>query len=835
MKVLTRKSGGSGGRVFGGVSLDLLTVDDEIAVGVSGRTAIIWELSGVDVFMRSDGDVDQIYRGLENLFHHLPPSMGLQLFIRQRSGSPDGDPDLSPPWKEREEALDQGPSEKLFREEAENSIRTRFVRKRALFLALVSYEQKKKSLLAPSWYPVRTFSTTSDSRVFSELRKSLVAFRKAASVIEALLPGCGLWGTPLRGERLARHLFSRVNPLWKGPLPEKLLSLSAHSGFREHIFQTSFKEESGCLEAVDPSGRNGVGFMHALRLLPYEVDRETLSPLIHDLVFSYDMAMNIWKPSGDRLVKKVQSDATLNRFLTYLLPGRSYRIESEIESAETFLERSYEGPVESRVPLVVNMTLSHWSEDLETAVFRGDQVTQCFASMNGAMAGVEPDRQWPLFLSLLPLQGDANDRWEGLLSRELSRILPVWDGVSQDDTPWFQGKNHLSEWVGIDLWRPSDPNHNGLVVGRSGGGKSFGIKMLVGQFLMHSHRHQAIIVENGGDFERHCLFFGGDYVRIDLSGRFSLNPFPERRFLLVSQGPPREYEPDLLGFICGVVETFLSPSMAVTSVHRRILAICIEEVYDQLPGDEERPVLSHLSRELFRFRGRDREDEETGYRMGKVLESWVGGMYGPLLNRGSGLSHGGRLVAFDLSGLEHHESLKAVVFAYIAGLSLWRLMSGQGEKRLYLIFDEAHRILETLRGTSFLSHLYRTVRKYGGGVIAISQSPADFIGEDLSPAILNNTSWKWTFPVEGSDEDLLRYGLSPREIEMVGMLERDPGDFSETLFSRQDRSIILRLEPSRLEYWLSARSPEEDQVVRESAELHGGFLNGLQRLIEEME
>ena len=816
-------------------SFDLLTIDQDVLLGVSGRACLTWSLSGADIFMKSDPEVFQIYRGIENLMHHLPAGMGLQLRIRQKSGNPGKDPSLMPPWGEAflEGDGDSSSAERLFIEERMRDISIRFLRKREIFLSLVSYGDNTKKLLTPSWHPIRQISSLFGEDLWGRYAKSVSSLQKAGALIEAMLPGCGLLGRRMAESELAQHLFYLANPICQGLPPDNLLSSSPHSTLRERICQTTFLEEAERMIAVDPSGLRMFGQMHALRILPFEVDRETLSPLLFDLDFPYDLVMNVWKPDHARLPGKVQSDATINRFLTYILPGRSYRIESEISSAEEFLVRSYDGPAESRVPLVMNMSIGTWSKDEAEAVSRGEVITQCFAAMNGAMAGAESYRQWPLFLSGLPLEGDANDRWEGLLSREFSRLLPVWDGSMCDPDPWFWGKNHLSECAGINFWRPQDSNHNGLVVGRSGGGKSFAIKMLVGQFLVRSGEHQVIVVENGGDFERHCEYFGGDYVRIDLSGQYSMNPFPKRQFLMVSNGPPKEYDPDLLGFLCGVVETFLASSMEVTSLNRRILTLCLEEVYDQLPGDDARPVLSHLVRELFRFRGRDREDESTGYQMGKVLESWIGGMYGPLLNSGEGISYSGRLLAFDLSGLEQHESLKAVVFAYIAGLSLWRLLSGSGEKRLFLVFDEAHRILSHLRGTSFLSHLYRTVRKYGGGVIAISQSPEDFLGEDLSAGILNNTAWKWIFPVSTKEEDLLAFGLTPREVELLQTLDSRPGDFSEVLFSRQGESMILRLEPSLLEYWLCAKSPEEDLVVKERVLETGGLMEALKTLLEE--
>jgi hypothetical protein len=45
--------------------------------------------------------------------------------------------------------------------------------------------------------------------------------------------------------------------------------------------------------------------------------------------------------------------------------------------------------------------------------------------------------------------------------------------------------------------------------------------------------------------------------------------------------------------------------------------------------------------------------------------------------------------------------------------------------------------------------------------------------------------------------------------------------------------MILRLEPSLLEYWLSAKSPEEDRVVKERVLETGGLKEALKSLLEE--
>ena len=425
--------------------------------------------------------------------------------------------------------------------------------------------------------------------------------------------------------------------------------------------------------------------------------------------------------------------------------------------------------------------------------------------------------------------------------RSRSRDLPEWEPGSPGErprevaaahgiVPWFFAKNHRQEILSLDFWSRELPNANGLVIGRSGSGKSFGVKMLLHQYLLASPDHHAVIVENGGDFERMCAFFGGDYVRIDLSGSFSLNPFPLKEDLSREGG---SYDPDWMGFLVALLETFLITAHPVTPLHRSILGQCLGDLYDRLPDGQGRPCLSDLVRTLFSFRGRDAEDEESSVRMAKTLESWSTGLYAPLFNNPQGFRPQSRLLAFDLSGLDRQEALRGIVFAFIAGLSMEKLFR-EKNRRLYFIYDEAHRLMTQFSGTGFLEHMYRTARKFGGGVVAMSQSPEDWLGENREGGILGNSSWKWIFPCSVLPETYRKIGLSEREGQIIDSLDFARGDFSECYLSMGTRRGILRLEPSPLEYWMAARSPEEDRLFAAMLEEKGAVKEALLALAEEI-
>ena len=801
---------------------DLEKLSGTTLVGLSGRVGRILSLSGVNMLPLDEEEAAQVYRGLVALIAHLPEGYGLQFRVELRHGRPGEWPGIAPePLRQQGSFLKEVSAESLatLSQDKRRDFEERPARRRRLFMAIVGYPPPEKERLRLSFMPRGGRARAVREEEGSPLTRRIRAIREVEEALMALLPGAGMEGTRLSEEEILRHLAERANP-------GLLLSAPFRADLRGEIpplFQTTFQEFPGEIRAFRPDGTALWGRFHALRQLPALFHRETLAPILEGPDFDCDLTLNLFKPDRALTSRSVQSNATVNRFLTLLLPGRSYRLESVIAEQDDFLRAIHEGPEEESRPLVANLTFGYWHPERKVLSERGMETVRSFGEAEGALCALEPFRQWPLFRSQFPLDGDANDRWEGMTAAQASRFLPVWDRFPDQERPWFIAKNHRQEIVGLDFWSRELPNANGLVIGRSGSGKSFGVKLLLSQYLMADPSNRTIIVENGGDFERLAGFLGGDYVRIDLSGRFSLNPFPLRADLAGSDG---QYDPDWMGFLVALIETFLITAHPVLPLHRSILAHCLADLYDRLPDPDARPCLIDLVRTLFSYRGRDTEDEETSLRMAKTLESWATGLYAPLFNNPAGFQPSSRILAFDLSGLDRQEALRGIVFAFIAGLSLERLFR-EKNRRLYFVYDEAHRLMTQFKGTGFLEHMYRTARKFGGGVIAMSQSPEDWLSEGREGGILGNSSWKWIFPCSVLPETYRRIGLSEREIALIESLDFVRGEVAECYLSMGTRRGVLRLEPSPLEYLLAARSPEEDAWIARACEEAGSMPEGL--------
>ena len=107
-------------------------------------------------------------------------------------------------------------------------------------------------------------------------------------------------------------------------------------------------------------------------------------------------------------------------------------------------------------------------------------------------------------------------------------------------------------------------------------------------------------------------------------------------------------------------------------------------------------------------------------------------------------------------------------------------------------------------------------------VLSISQSPEDFIQSKASTAILVNSYVKYILKLQKGHEVLGRFDLNENEIKAVRELEVRQGEYSEVFVKFFNRSVVARLEPSALEYWMATTAPEDTAFLERERLRHSG-------------
>jgi type IV secretory pathway VirB4 component len=179
------------------------------------------------------------------------------------------------------------------------------------------------------------------------------------------------------------------------------------------------------------------------------------------------------------------------------------------------------------------------------------------------------------------------------------------------------------------------------------------------------------------------------------------------------------------------------------------------------------------------------------------------------------------LVCFDLKGLETHPDLQGIIAIIITGL-LWDLMERNLGHNKVIFADELWKVLDD---SSTIGHLvvelFRTARKMGAGIFAISQSIDDIEKVSFSAPIKDNALNHFILAHKSKQiESLTRaFGYSEREMALISSLER--GEF---MLDRDGRMTVLRADMSIFDHDLFTSDRQENNVLEKKLAEHNGNL-----------
>ncbi|MDI6757889.1 MAG: ATP-binding protein, partial [Endomicrobiia bacterium] len=377
----------------------------------------------------------------------------------------------------------------------------------------------------------------------------------------------------------------------------------------------------------------------------------------------------------------------------------------------------------------------------------------------------------------------------------MAHLLPVhrpWGGTKQAKMLFPTAGGEI---IGLDPFDPALPAKHGLIIGSTGAGKSFTTNYVLTNFLVESQKNHVVIIDVGGSYRKLCDVFNGQYVDINFSDEYAFNPFPSKKFFYKNG----QVEPDEMLFMQLILQKMLQRP-ALSGREQMIIENTIKTVYEKAPGDVV--TLGDFVGGLKEYPG-DEDDRSTAVSFFKDLGPWVSGRYAVLLNNPRSklsLDPSKRLVVFDLQKLKDDKVLAPVMFFVIRSAIYSRLADLRLKK--IVVIDEGWQFFSDESGSELIENLYRTARKFEGAVFSISQSPEDFLNTPAANSIIGNSYTKYLLRITAKHELLDKFGLTLPEIGEVQSLDMVPGKYSEALYKFNEHSIVLRVVPNKLDYWI---------------------------------
>ncbi|MDC1809386.1 TraG family conjugative transposon ATPase [Bacteroides uniformis] len=391
-------------------------------------------------------------------------------------------------------------------------------------------------------------------------------------------------------------------------------------------------------------------------------------------------------------------------------------------------------------------------------------------------------------------------------------------------------------------------NRNKFVLGPSGSGKSFFMNHLVRQY--YEQGTHVVLVDTGNSYQGLCEMINkktkgddGIYFTYTEEKPISFNPFYTDDFV---------YDVEKKDSIKTLLLTlWKSEDDKITKTESGELGSAVTAYIDRIKADRSITPNFNTFYEFMRDDYRH-ELESRAIKVGKddfnidnflttLRQYYSGGRYDFLLNSRENIDLlGKRFIVFEIDAIKENRELFPVVTIIIMEAFINKMRRLKGIRK-QLIVEEAWKALSSASMSEYLKYLYKTVRKYFGEAIVVTQEVDDIISSPVvKEAIINNSDCKILLDQRkymnkfDSIQDLL--GLTDKErgqILSINMANNPNRLYKEVWIGLGGtQSAVYATEVSAEEYLTFTTEETEKMEVLALADKLGGIEPAIKQLAD---
>lgn len=504
-----------------------------------------------------------------------------------------------------------------------------------------------------------------------------------------------------------------------------------------------------------------------------------------------------------------------------------------------------------RFPVKAHFNVLVWTDDKKELKELKTQVSSALAQMD-AIAKQETDGAPQVFWAGLPgneADFPMNDTFD-TFAEQATCFLNLETNYRSSVSPMGirLGDRLTGKPVHVDI--SDEPvkkgictNRNKFILGPSGSGKSFFTNHMVRSY--YEQGTHIVLVDVGHSYKGLCDLVNGYYFTYDEANPIKFNPF------YIAQGDSLDTEKKesiktlLLALWKKDDETFNRSEYVALSIalqtyykfletHRQIFP-CFNTFFEFL-----RDVFVRILKED-KVKEKDFDVENFLY----VLRPYYkGGEFDYLLNATENLELlQERFIVFELDNIKDHPILFPVVTIIIMEVFISKMRKLKGIRKMILI-EEAWKAIAKEGMAEYIKYLFKTVRKFFGEAIVVTQEVEDIISSPIvKQAIINNSDCKILLDQSKYQnkfeqiQELL--GLTEKEKALVLSMNKsnDPNrKYKEVFISLGGvHSKVYATEVSLEEYLAYTTEESEKVKVQAYAKKWGGDIRkGIAELANEM-
>ena len=399
----------------------------------------------------------------------------------------------------------------------------------------------------------------------------------------------------------------------------------------------------------------------------------------------------------------------------------------------------------------------------------------------------------------------------------------------------------------LPMKRGVTTNRNKFVLGPSGSGKSFFMNHFVRQY--HEQGSHIVIVDTGNSYQGLCEMINrkthgedGIYYTYTDTNPISFNPFfTEDKVFDIEK---RESIKTLL------LTLWKKDNEPATRAEEVALSNAVSLYISRIREDDSivpsfnsfyEFVKTEYSIRLEEKKVREKDFDLAGFL--NVLEPYYkGGEYDYLLNSDKQLDllHK-RFIVFEIDAIKDHPILFPVTTIIIMELFINKMRRLKGIRKVIAI-EEAWKAIASANMASYIKYLYKTVRKFYGEAIIVTQEVEDIISSEIvKESIINNSDCKILLDqrkfMNKFDAIQSLLGLTDKEKAQILSINQanDPSRLYKEVWIGLGgtQSAVYATEVSTQEYLAYTTEETEKMEVYALAEKLGGDIEAAIRQIAE--
>lgn len=443
----------------------------------------------------------------------------------------------------------------------------------------------------------------------------------------------------------------------------------------------------------------------------------------------------------------------------------------------------------------------------EKELYRNLNKIEGILQASGMMTRRGNFREEQIYFSCLPLMINNKDIKDicrrNILGNGLISTYPFISSSICDETGIFIGTNiYNNSMILVDRFNKEKyKNANMCVFGTSGAGKSFFTKLQILRYRIYGL--EQYIIDPEREYTKICENLDGICIKLGPTSEEFINILDiredsieeEKGFLTTKLGKLRGFFSLVFGELDEENVAILEEKL-IEVYKEKGITFDDESLYKIENGTKlfkentEMPILEDLYNCF-------EKDEKTHFFKRKLYPFIYGSL--KFLNNYTNINLENKIIVADIYELGE-ENLKYGM--YIFTDLFWDKIKKDRNKNKAIYLDEIWRLIGVTSNkfvASFIYKIFKTIRKYGGSAVAITQDVSDLFSLDngtYGKSILNNSSIKTFFSLE--EENILvleKYAnISEKEKIEIKSLKR-----GECLMFIGDNHILSRVECSKEE------------------------------------